>query len=59
MADAIGRDLPALSRMASLTPARLMGLYDRGELAVGKRADIVIMDSELSLKKVILCGEPV
>lgn len=59
MADAIGRDLPALSRMASLTPARLMGLSDRGELAVGKRADIVIMDSELSLKKVILCGEPV
>jgi N-acetylglucosamine-6-phosphate deacetylase len=36
-----------------------MGLSDRGELAVGKRADIVIMDSELSLKKVILCGEPV
>ena len=30
------------SRMSSLTPARILGLTDRGEIAVGKRADILI-----------------
>ena len=59
MADAIGRDMVALSKMASLTPARLMGFDDRGELAVGKRADIVVLDGELSVQSVILKGEPV
>ena len=59
MADAIGRDMVALSKMASLTPARIMGFTDRGELAVGKRADIVILDDALVLQKVILCGEAV
>lgn len=49
----------ALSKMASLTPARLMGFYDRGEIAVGKRADLVILDDGLNLQKVILKGGPV
>jgi len=52
MAGAIGRDLPALSRMASLTPATLMGWTDRGEIAAGKKADLVLLDSELNVKKV-------
>jgi len=59
MADAIGRDMVALSKMASLTPARLMGFDDRGELAVGKRADIVILNSGLFVERVILKGSPV
>ena len=59
MAEAIGRDYVSLSRMASLTPARLMGFDDRGELAVGKRADIVFMNDELYSTRVILNGEPV
>ena len=59
MAHAIGRDMVALSKMASLTPARFMGFSDRGELAVGKRADIVMLDDNLNLQKVILKGEPV
>ena len=59
MAEAIGRDMVALSRMSSLTPARIMGFSDRGELAVGKRADIVILDNCLNLEKVILKGASV
>ena len=59
MAEAIGRDLVSLSRMASTTPARLIGFLDRGELSVGKRADIVILDGELYPTLVILGGQPV
>ena len=59
MAQAIGRDMVALSRMASTTPARLMGFSDRGEIAPGKRADLVLLDCDLNLQKVILNGEPV
>jgi len=56
MAKAIGtknQALIALSKMSSLTPARVMGLTDRGEIAVGKIADLVILSPELELVKVI------
>ena len=56
MAKAIGKNseaLVALSKMSSLTPARVMGLSDRGEIAVGKIADLVILNSELDVVRVI------
>ncbi len=56
MAKAIGtknQALVALSKMSSLTPARVMGLTDRGEIAVGKIADLVMLTPELELVKVI------
>ena len=53
MAKAIGKDMVALSKMASLTPARLMGWKDVGELAVGKKADMILMDENLNIQKVI------
>lgn len=53
MAKAIGKDMVALSKMASLTPARLMGWKDVGELAVGKQADMLLIDENLEIKKVI------
>lgn len=52
MAKAIGQDMVALSRMASLTPAAVMGWTDRGEIAVGKRADLVLLDRDLNVQKV-------
>ena len=47
-------------RMASETPARLMGIYDRkGSLEVGKDADIVMMDSDLQVQGVWSMGRRV
>lgn len=34
-------DLPAAIRTVSKTPAEVVGLTDRGEIAVGKRADVI------------------
>jgi alpha-D-ribose 1-methylphosphonate 5-triphosphate diphosphatase len=36
-----GLDLASAVRTVSLTPANAVGLSDRGEIAVGKRADII------------------
>lgn len=53
MALAIGKDMVALSKMASLTPARVMGWTDRGEIALGKKADMLIIDENLEIKKIL------
>lgn len=45
------------SRMASLTPARFLGLQDRGSIEIGKRADLVVMDEALKLQSVWISGE--
>ena len=43
--DAEGRaDRPALWSLVSAGPARAMGLDDRGTIAPGKRADLVLVD---------------
>ncbi len=45
-------------RMATLTPAHLLGIDDKvGSLAVGKKANIIIMDDAVNIKKVIFEGE--
>ncbi|MBQ5898568.1 MAG: N-acetylglucosamine-6-phosphate deacetylase [Alistipes sp.] len=47
-------------RMASETPARIMGIYDRkGSLDKGKDADVIIMDENLELKGVWSMGRKV
>ena len=56
MADAIGKDLVALSKMASYNPAKILGLNDRGEIAEGKRADLIVMDENLNVEKIIYKG---
>ncbi len=44
-------------RMASETPARIMGIYDRkGSLQRGKDADVLILDDELNLRSVYAMG---
>lgn len=45
-------------RMASETPARLMGVYDRvGSLQKGKDADVLIMDRMLNVRQVWCKGQ--
>ena len=36
--------LPGAVRLASVNPAKALGLTDRGEISVGKRADLVLVD---------------
>jgi len=41
---------------ASTNPARMLGWEDRGEIAVGKVADLICVDDNFNVKKVILEG---
>lgn len=50
------RSLAQASAAASLAPARAMGLADRGRLAVGQRADVVALDDELRVVRVMRGG---
>ena len=56
MAKAIGKDMVALSKMSSTTPARVMNWTDRGEIASGKRADMLLVNENLEIEKIILGG---
>ncbi|HYM63472.1 MAG TPA: amidohydrolase family protein [Gaiellaceae bacterium] len=51
--------LPAAAGMASLVPARLLGLDDRGRLAPGFRADVAVLDRELRPVETLWSGETV
>jgi N-acetylglucosamine-6-phosphate deacetylase len=55
-----GVPLAEVVRMASLTPARVAGCDgDRGSIAAGKRADLVVLDRELAVRQVYVGGERV
>ena len=46
-------------RFASYNPSRAIGMLDRGEIAVEKRADLVFVDHWMGVQKVIFAGEEV
>lgn len=52
-----GASVVDVFKFASYNPARAVGFFDRGEIAVGKRADLVIADHWMNIKTVILKGE--
>ncbi len=53
-----GRPLWEVVRMASLTPARIVGQdHDLGSLAPGKRADVVVLDKDLQVQRVFIDGK--
>jgi len=57
-----GCSLGEAIRMASTNPARLMGWSDRGEIAVGKRADLILFTLEngkMVIQKTIVAGKVV
>jgi N-acetylglucosamine-6-phosphate deacetylase len=53
-----GLPLHVAVRLASLTPARILGLdKEYGSIVPGKRADLVVLDRELNVRQVYLAGE--
>jgi len=45
-------DLAAAVRLVTLNPAKAAGLDDRGEIAIGKRADLIMVDMPTGLPQV-------
>jgi N-acetylglucosamine-6-phosphate deacetylase len=52
-----GVALPHAVAAASRNPLAMLGIDDRGRLAVGQRADLVELDTELNVRRVMLAGE--
>ena len=53
---AAGIPLPAAVAAASRNPLALLGIADRGRIAVGQRADLVELDVELGVRRVMRRG---
>jgi len=54
----VGFDLPTSIRMATLTPARILGLeHDLGSIDFGKRADLVLLNQNLNVQRVWHAGQ--
>jgi len=57
-----GLGLPQATRLVSLGPARAAGLNDRGEIAVGLRADLISVarpGGQAAVERVWCAGKPV
>lgn len=54
----IGLSLADASDRVSRFPASYLGLRDRGVIAPGQRADLVVLDNELHVRAVLLAGRP-
>ncbi|MBB2892420.1 N-acetylglucosamine-6-phosphate deacetylase [Flexivirga oryzae] len=52
-----GVPVEVASAAASANPARVLGLGDRGSLAVGSRADLVVLDADHTVQRVMRAGE--
>ncbi len=54
----VNADVPFVDAVvaASTTPARTLGLHDRGSIAAGLRADLVALDPEFRVRAVMQAG---
>jgi len=52
----IGFSLPDIFRAAALNPAELLGLKNKGRIAEGADADLVVLDKDLNIEKVLIKG---
>lgn len=59
MMAACGLTLPQALRMATETPARALGLSDRGRLVVGARADLMLVDDGMNVRMTVVRGDVV
>lgn len=53
---AVGVGLPAAVAAASRNPLALIGMSDRGRIAVGQRADLIELDAGLDVRRVMVGG---
>lgn len=53
---ASGVDVPSAVAAGSRNPLALLGIADRGRIAVGQRADLVELDGELRVRRVMRAG---
>ena len=54
-----GSSLCQVFKYASTNPARMMALGDRGEVAKGNVANLLVVDAEFNVQHVFLEGEMV
>lgn len=54
-----GATLVDAVKMATATPARIMGFDDRGRLEEGLRADLVLFDDDINVRRTIIGGRTV
>ncbi len=54
---AVGADLATAVRAAATNPARIIGARDRGALVVGQRADVVLLDADLRVRRTWVGGQ--
>ena len=58
LVEEVGLTLSEASRLASLNPARVLGISEAcGSIAEGKRGDLVILDEQLTIKQVLIAGK--
>ena len=51
-----GIDIVTASKILSATPSKLLGLDNKGDINIGKDADLVVFDSDLNFKSLIKGG---
>jgi N-acetylglucosamine-6-phosphate deacetylase len=54
-----GATLEDAVRMMTSTPAKMIGMTDRGEIARGKRADLIFVDHQMNIGRVMMAGKTV
>ncbi|SDU60953.1 N-acetylglucosamine-6-phosphate deacetylase [Jiangella alkaliphila] len=54
---AAGVPLPVVLNAAARNPARSLGLTDRGVVAAGRRADLIVLDEEATITHTIVHGQ--
>ncbi len=54
-----GASVVDIFKYTAYNPAKVLGMTDRGEIAVGRRADLVITDHKMKVKTVLFAGERV
>lgn len=52
----LGLSIAEAARMCASTPAEALGLHDRGSIAAGNRADLVVLDRDFRVKQTYIEG---